>query len=166
MIKKEIVVDMRELIDDIKDRVNNGNLVTLAGQGESMKPYITADDVLTFRKPENKNAKVGEIYLYKRADNSYAIHRVYKRENDFVFMLGDAQLFIEKVVKSDLVAIVTTIQRPQKTVVCTGVFERYKCVLRMKSRVLKATLRQKHSKVKIKVKLLLSKIKQFILKER
>ena len=76
MTEKEIVIDMRELIYDISQKVNNGQEVVIKGQGESMLPFITDKDILTLTKP-HKKIRIGEIYLYRRFDGRYAIHRVY-----------------------------------------------------------------------------------------
>ena len=137
MTEKEILIDMRELIDDLKKKVNNNQSVTLKGEGASMLPFITTEDTLTLTKPP-KRTKTGEIYLYRRSDGSYAIHRVYAVRKDLVFMLGDAQFFIEKIHKSDLVAIVTTIKKPDDLVDCTDVWQIIRSVFRMKSRIFKA----------------------------
>lgn len=115
---------------------------------------------------EKQKVRIGEVYLYKRLDGSYAIHRVYSTEKDFVFMLGDAQLYIEKVHKSCLVAIVSEVQKPEKTVDCMSVSVRRKNIIRMKRRVFNAKCKSNLRCFKCKVKKALSKIKKKLMKER
>ena len=108
MIKKEIVINMDELINDVKEKINSNQNVLLKGDGESMYPFITNKDTLVLVRPPKK-VKIGEIYLYKRQIGGYAIHRVYTVKKDYVLMLGDAQLFIERVDKDSLIATEKTL---------------------------------------------------------
>lgn len=165
MIEKEVVIDMRMLIDDIRKKVNNNQRVILKGEGVSMVPFITDADLLTLIKPKNKRAKVGEIYLYKREDGSYAIHRVYAVKNDWVFMLGDAQLFIEKVPKSCLVAIVSTVKKPHKRIDCLNGFVRTAGAIRMKTRIFKHKSYWRVRTLFCRVLRLLGKIKKLVGKD-
>ena len=166
MIEKELVIDMRVLIDDIREKVNRGQSVVLKGEGVSMAPFITDADLLTLNKPLFETPKIGEIYLYKRDDGSYAIHRVYAVKNDGVYMLGDAQLFIEKVHKNCLVAIVSSVKRPHETVNCTKPFVRIRSAVCMKRRILKVKSRWAFHSFLGKVGRLLHNIKKLIKKER
>lgn len=166
MIEKDIIVDMRELIDDIKKKVDNGQSVVIKGEGVSMLPFITCEDLLTLQKPTSKKVKTGEVYLYNRCDGSYAIHRVYATSKDVVFMLGDAQLFIEKIHKSSLIAMVSKVEKPDKTVDCLSFWVRIGNVLRMKRRIYKARCKFLIRRFRKKTRRALSKIKKNLMKER
>lgn len=167
MLEKEIVIDMRVLINDIKEKVDNNMRVVISGEGKSMLPFITQDDNLILEKGNEKTVKTGQIYLYRRSGGSYAIHRIYKVKGDYVWMLGDAQLFIEKDVhKSSLVAVVTKVQKPEKTIDCTDALLRLRCVLRMKWRIAKFTCKLKIRYLIKRVKRIPAKLKRIFLKER
>lgn len=167
MLEKEIVVDMRALINDIKEKVNNDMSVVISGEGTSMFPFITQHDNLTLEKGNKKTVKTGYVYLYRRSNGSYAIHRIYKVKGDYVWMLGDAQLFIEKDVhKSALVAVVTKVEKPEKSVDCTNALLRFRCVLHMKLRIAKHLSKPKIRYFTKRVKRIPGKIKRMLLKER
>lgn len=166
MIEKEIVIDMRELIDDIRKKVENNQSVKIRGEGVSMLPFITADDLLTLQKPTSQKVKTGDVYLYKRCDGSYAIHRVYASVKDFVFMLGDAQFFIEKIHRSSLVAIVSKVEKPDKTVDCLSFWVRAKNILRMKQRIYIFRFKILMQQSRKRIIWVLSKIKKNFTKER
>jgi hypothetical protein len=164
MTEKEIVIDMRELIYDISQKVNNGQEVVIKGQGESMLPFITDKDILTLTKP-HKKIRIGEIYLYRRFDGRYAIHRVYAVKKDSVFMLGDAQLLIEKVKKSSLVAKVSTVKKPTENVDCNSFAVRGKCIIRMKSRIYKVKFKEKSRCLYFNFRHFLGKTKRIFIKK-
>ena len=167
MLEKDIVIDMRALINEIKNKVENNMCVVISGEGNSMLPFIAQDDNLTLEKGNEKTVRTGNVYLYRRSDGSYAIHRIYKVKGDYVWMLGDAQLFIEKDVhKSSLVAVVTKVQKPEKTIDCTKTLLRFRCVIRMKLRIAKYIGKYKIKYFTKRVKRIPSKIKRMFLKER
>lgn len=167
MLEKETSIDMRVLINDMKEKINNNTSVVISGEGQSMLPFITQNDKLTLEKGNEKTVKTGYVYLYRRSNGSYAIHRIYKVKGDYVWMLGDAQLFIEKDVhKSALVAVVTQVQKPEKTIDCTDALLRFRCVMRMKWRIAKHIGKYKIKYFIKRVKRIPSKIKRMFLKER
>ena len=167
MLKKEIFIDMRVLINEIKDKLDNNMSVVISGDGNSMLPFITQGDKLTLEKGNEKTIKTGQVYLYRRSNGSYAIHRIYKVKGDCVWMLGDAQLFIEKDVhKSALVAVVTKVQKPEKTINCTNDLLRFRCVIYMKLRVLKYTIKFKIGYFIRFLKCLPANLKRKFLKKR
>ena len=164
MTEKEIVIDMRALIDDLKEKLNSNKRVILKGQGVSMFPFITENDTLILNKPPRK-VKTGEIYLYRRLSGSYAIHRVYAVRKDYVLMLGDAQLFIEKVQKDCLFAMVSTVEKPNKSVNCNSFSVRLGCVFRMKKKIYKVKFKAEIRQIYIKILGFLSKIKRLIIRK-
>ncbi len=135
-MKKELIIDMRDLVEDIASTLKKGQTVTLRGEGNSMRPTITSENTLVLGNFDCDRIRCGEIYLYKRADGSYAIHRVYAVRKNCVWMVGDAQLFIEKdVPKSNLVGRVLQINGNGKTVECTSEAVRILGVIHMKCRI-------------------------------
>ncbi len=168
MLEKEIVIDMRVLINEIKNKIDNNMSVVISGEGNSMLPFITQGDKLTLEKGNEKIIKTGYVYLYRRSNGSYAIHRIYKVKGDYVWMLGDAQLLLEKDVhKSALVAVVTKVHKPEKTIDCTNALLRFRCVLRMKLRIAKHLGKYKIRYFFTKrVKRIPAKLKRLFLKER
>ena len=120
MIDREIVVEMDEVIDSIISRIESGSTVTMVGGGTSMKPFIESgtDKIVLSQIPDNKKIRIGEIYLFRRSNGRYAIHRVYSVKGNTVSMCGDSQITIEKIDKNDLLAIVTQVIKPDRTTDC------------------------------------------------
>ena len=120
MINREIMVEMDEVIDSVISEINNGGTVTMVGSGTSMKPFIESgkDKIVLSQIPDNKKIRIGEIYLYRRINGRYAVHRVYSVKGNTVSMCGDSQITIEKIDKKDLLAIVTQVIKPDKTTDC------------------------------------------------
>ena len=120
MINREIMVEMNEVIDSVISEINNGKTVTMVGNGTSMAPFIESgkDKIVLSKLPDGKKIRAGEIYLYRRSNGRYAIHRVYSVDENSLSMCGDAQITLEKVEKSDLLAIVTQVIKPDKTIDC------------------------------------------------
>lgn len=142
--QKELFVEMHDLIDDIVSRVQDGARVTMAGCGQSMYPFIDENtDRIVLEKAHPDNIRVGEIYLYRRANGRYAIHRVYRVKKHTVSMLGDSQYFIERgVKKQDVLAIVTQIVKPDRTVDCTSNASVLQSALRMKYKIFRSVVRR------------------------
>ncbi len=120
-MNKTFHIDMGDYLDVVVDGIEKNGSFELAGCGKSMYPFIKEEsDTVILEKNECDRVRVGEIYLYKRPMGGYAIHRVYAVLEDTVWMLGDAQFFVEKnVKKSELIAIASKIKKPKQTVDCT-----------------------------------------------
>lgn len=127
MINREMMVEMDDLIDSVISEIKNGGTVTMVGGGTSMKPFIESekDKIVLSQIRDNKKIRVGEIYLYRRSNGRYAVHRVYSLKGNTVLMCGDSQITIEKIDKNDLIAIVTQVIKPPKTINCL----KFSCLL-------------------------------------
>lgn len=119
MNSREITLDMGDIIDSVVSDVESGASVTLTGYGTSMKPLILegVDKIVLKKISRDKKIRVGEIYLYRRLNGKYAIHRVYKCNKDYVCMLGDSQLMLEDgIPKENLIAKVVQIIKPDRII--------------------------------------------------
>lgn len=119
MINRELTLDMGDIIDSVASDIQSGASVTLTGYGTSMKPLIAqgVDKIVLKKRPCDKKIKVGEIYLYRRLNGKYAIHRVYKRNKASVCMVGDSQLMLEDgIPNGNLIAKVVQIIKPDRII--------------------------------------------------
>lgn len=117
-MEKEIIIEANELIDSVVSQLESGSMVLLTGCGDSMKPFIEngEDRVVLEKIPEDKEICVGEIYLYKRANGKYAIHRIFDTQESCVSAVGDAQVSVETdIPKRNLVALVTRVIKKNGT---------------------------------------------------
>lgn len=140
MTEQSIYLEMDDILGSVVKRISEGCSVTISGCGDSMEPFIQngKDSIVLERIPDEKKVRLGEIYLYRRQNGRYAIHRVYKKNKRNVAMLGDSQLFIEKdVPKENLIAIVTKVIKKHKTVDCIATSNVLKYAVKMKLRILK-----------------------------
>ncbi len=117
-----VYLEMEMLIDSVLDRIDAGAEVTLAGCGTSMFPFIDeTTDRIVLSHPEHVPLRVGQIYLYRRANGRYSIHRLYRMEGETFAMLGDNQYFIERGIRRcDLLAVVTAVIKPDGRVDCVS----------------------------------------------
>lgn len=120
--ENEIQLDMRDMLPFIRERLDNGETVMISGGGKSMYPFIDDEnDKVVLRKRGDRPIKVGEIYLYRRANGRYSIHRVYSIEEGSVTMLGDGQVTLERgIPNGDIIAVVTEVIKPDGAVDCLG----------------------------------------------
>jgi len=99
--------------------------VTTKLNGESMTPLIRKNrDVVTVI-PINEQLKVGQIVIFKVAENICIAHRIYKISDDFVVTFGDNCDRADKPVdKNMLVGIVSSVQRGGRNINlnCTSQF--------------------------------------------
>lgn len=117
-MNKEIIIELNAIIDDVISQLEQGTEVLITGCGNSMKPFIEngEDKVVLEKIPNGKEIREGEIYLYKRSNGKYAIHRIFEVYEDSVSAVGDAQYWVETdIPKSNLVAIVTRVIKKDGT---------------------------------------------------
>lgn len=119
-MNKEILLDMNELIAPLLSQIEQGAKVSITGYGNSMHPFIEngRDTVILEKIPENKEILEGEIYLYRRANGKYAIHRIFEVNDENISAVGDSQFLVETdIPQKNLVAIVTQVIKGDGTVI-------------------------------------------------
>jgi hypothetical protein len=102
---------------DIETSLNicfeKGGSFTVYPKGTSMLPTLReGKDSVTLIPPKSiiKNG----IYLYKRPNGKYAMHRLIKITDDNLIFCGDAQLVLENVKKEQILAYVECIYSGNK----------------------------------------------------
>lgn len=117
---REILLDMRDLIGDISERLEKGEIVEIFGEGKSMFPFIDGEkDKIVLENIKGRKLRAGEIYLYRKNDGRYAVHRAYRIDGDSVAMLGDGQVSIEYgIPKKNIAAVVRAVIKPNRRVDC------------------------------------------------
>jgi len=79
---------LREILEQDKD-------VSFLITGNSMSPFLVHQrDTIIISKPK-EDFKVGDMVFYTRESGQYIMHRVYKVEGNYLYMVGDAQVEIE-----------------------------------------------------------------------
>ncbi len=106
---------MKDIETTLEDIFASGGTMTVYPKGTSMLPTIREgrDSVeLSSVSEIKKNC----IYLYKRPNGEFALHRLLKVENDLLIFCGDNQLVLERVKKKQLLAYASRIYRGKKEV--------------------------------------------------
>ncbi|MFI3293625.1 MAG: S24/S26 family peptidase [Rikenellaceae bacterium] len=118
-MRRKVVVANNELLEDVASMIASGERVVLLTKGQSMLPFIIGGrDSVELAKVED-GIYVGDILLAKinLPTPRYVIHRVVKIETDNLTLMGDGNLTgQEECRKSDVVARITAIIKPHKTI--------------------------------------------------
>jgi hypothetical protein len=90
-----------------------GGSLTVYPKGKSMLPIIREGLDYVILSPVSQIHKNG-IYLFKRPNGEFALHRISRIEGDVLIFRGDAQTVYEKVFTNQLLAYVSGIYRNGK----------------------------------------------------
>ena len=107
-----------EAFEHFWSEVEYNEIVALRVTGTSMTPFLLdGGSIVYIVKKEQYHYKRGGIYLYRREDGSYVLHRIYQiLDDEWLLMNGDAQVFLEKLHKSQIVAEVVQILRKKRII--------------------------------------------------
>ena len=109
-------VKLSELLPFIEAAFDADKTFTLPITGTSMLPLLVQGrDTVKIKKPEFP-LKAGELPLYRRADDSFVLHRIVNAADGIYDMCGDNQFVVEKnVPQSAIIGVVCEITRDGKT---------------------------------------------------
>ena len=140
--KKSVSLSMRELMPFVIEQIENGQTVSLTVKGVSMQPFLTdGKDSIMMVSAVGREPKTGDLYMFRRPGDSYAMHRVLSVNSDGTLdFVGDNQLMPERVPKEALVAYVPRVVRDGKEINCEKGYWRRKMTRRMR-------FRQRHPKL-------------------
>lgn len=115
-------VKSKMLFPIIIELLQNDRKAKITVTGNSMSPFLKEDrDCVELTKTSFKDIKRGDIVLILRTTGYYVMHRVYKKEKNCFYMVGDAQQWIEgPLAPEQLIAIVTKVWRKNKEISCSS----------------------------------------------
>ncbi len=102
-------IELDDIIDIIKEKLETGGKVTFTPNGTSMLPMLRdGEDIVVLEKP-NGRGHLLDVLFYRRGSGDYVLHRVvgFDRDGSYV-MCGDNQFALEHGVKDDCVIAVMT----------------------------------------------------------
>ncbi len=117
-MRRKVVVENKELLDEVATMVDSGEKVILLTKGKSMLPFIVGGrDSVELSRIDDKIC-VDDILLAKiQNPTRYVIHRVIKIYGESVTLMGDGNLVdTEECHTRDVVARITAIIKPHKTI--------------------------------------------------
>ncbi len=88
--------------------------------GSSMFPFLrNLKDSVELCLASYDTFRAGDIVLSKRVDGAYILHRVFRKEVNCLYILGDAQSHIEgPLMPQQLLAVATAVWRGSKRISC------------------------------------------------
>lgn len=119
VVKLVKAADMFPLVQEIFE---NGGSARITVTGMSMYPFLRdGKDSVELAKTDFSKIRRGDIVLALRNNGQYFLHRIYKKNEDSFFMMGDAQTWIDgPYMPNQLIAIVTKIWRQDKIIECSS----------------------------------------------
>ncbi len=119
-MRRKIIVSNNELLDDVAAMIASGEQVVLLTKGRSMLPFIVGGRDSVELTSVDGEIKLGDILLVKITSPTprYIIHRVINVEKSKITLMGDGNLIgVEECKKSDVVARVTSIIKPNNKII-------------------------------------------------
>lgn len=136
--KNSVFLTMNELMPIVRERLEEGQTVTLTVKGVSMQPFLTNDrDSIFLISAKDRKPGVGDLYMFRRDNGSFAMHRICAVNADgSLNFVGDNQLLVEKNITPEMLwAYVPAVIRNGRKIDCEKGFWRNKMTCRMKFRL-------------------------------
>ena len=110
LVPELLLEEYRTLLQD-----DGADCLPLIISGWSMTPFLIHGRDTVYLSRLTRAPRRGDMLLYRRDGGAYILHRVYKKENGTLTMLGDAQRMPEPGIREDqIIAIVTKVLRKEK----------------------------------------------------
>ena len=105
----------------LKELLTRGLRATITVTGMSMYPFLRDSiDRVELSNVSFSGIHCGDIVLIKRDDGQYVLHRVWKKELEHFYIVGDAQQCVEGPLRPDqLIAVTVSIWRNNRQVSCS-----------------------------------------------
>ena len=129
---------LSELMPAIEEMLAEGQTVALTVNGVSMQPFLMdRRDTAYLSSAAGRRPRVGDIYMFRRSDGSYAMHRVCAVASDGTLdFIGDGQVTAEKGIDAGaLAAYVPFVVRKGRRINCEKGLVRFIMTARMQRRV-------------------------------
>ena len=106
-------IQLEDVIQIIKEKLNSGGTVTFTPHGTSMYPMLrNGEDVVVLKKPEGR-LKYLDVALYRRSNGDFVLHRVvgFDKDSKYIFC-GDNQFHKERgITDENIIGVVTAFYR-------------------------------------------------------
>jgi signal peptidase I len=119
VLEKIPAVDYFALVGELLDQHQSARITVT---GSSMFPFLrNLKDSVELCLASYDSFRAGDIVLIKRVDGAYILHRVFRKEVNCFYILGDAQSCIEgPLMPQQLLAVVTAVWRGSKRISCSN----------------------------------------------
>jgi hypothetical protein len=112
-MSKKIMKDKALMMEEIKQLISEGKVVSITAKGYSMNPFVRhLEDTLTIGPWKDSDLKRGTAALARTTTGAYVFHRIIKREGKLLTLEGDGNIGIkEKATTDGVIGIMHSITR-------------------------------------------------------
>ena len=90
---KTIIKDKAIMMEEIRTLISEGKTVSLTVKGNSMNPFMVhLRDQITLGPWKDEDIKAGTVALVRDIRGNYLIHRIIRRNENTVTLLGDGNI--------------------------------------------------------------------------
>ena len=110
---KTIIKDKALMMEQIRTLIAEGKTVSLTVKGNSMNPFMVhLRDQITLGPWKEEDIRKGTVALVKDIRGNYLIHRIIRRDEETVTLLGDGNIgTTETATFNDIIGIMYSITR-------------------------------------------------------
>lgn len=114
---KTILKDKGLMMEEVRRLIAEGKTVSITVKGNSMNPFIVhLRDRMTLGPWKDPDIRKGTVALVKDFRGNYVIHRIIRRDEKTVTLLGDGNLGLYETASFDnIIAIMYSIDRKGRT---------------------------------------------------
>ncbi len=140
------------LIPFIVSLLENGKRARMSVTGMSMYPFLRSGVDTVELSPVNfDDIRVGDMVLGRRTSGEYIMHRVFKKDDDNFYMIGDAQTELDgPYSRQQLIAGVYRVWRKDKLIDCSNKFWKFLVVVWMYLRPFRPLIINSYRKLRSK----------------
>lgn len=116
-MKKTLIKDKAIMMEEIRSLISEGRTVSITVKGHSMNPFlVNMRDQMTLGPWKDEDIRKGCVALVRDIRGNYLIHRIIRREEGRVILLGDGNIgFTETAEFKDIIGIMYSITRKGRT---------------------------------------------------
>ena len=116
MMTKTIIKDKGTMMEEIRTLISEGKSVTLTVKGNSMNPFIVhMRDRMTLGPWKDEDIRKGTVALVRDIRGNYLIHRIIRKDENTVTLLGDGNVgFTETATIDNIIGIMHSVERKNK----------------------------------------------------
>lgn len=90
---RELQIPNEDLVNEVKQALNTGHSATFRVKGYSMRPFLENErDIVKLSYINPQNVKVNDVILAEIAPHRYVLHRVIKRKEHQLILMGDGNI--------------------------------------------------------------------------
>ena len=114
---KTIFKDKAVMMEEIRILISEGKTVSLTVKGNSMNPFMVhLRDQITLGPWKDEDLRKGTVALVKDNRGNYLIHRIIRRDENTVTLLGDGNIgMTETATLDNVIGIMYSIERKGRT---------------------------------------------------